>query len=392
MYPLKDSLRAAWAKVGVQHIEDGNGGSPLGITELIENWQDGKRQLAREAYDLSGVQVLLNTLVECLVLETQPGEQEPVATGVKLAGGKILVATKEVIVCAGVFRSAQLLMLSGIGSEAELGRHGIPVVVNSSEVGKNFFDHIAIVQWWKLRHPERGLAMGTPLWKDPAYMLGKPIDWIVFEQTPKELLLKAFEKDGRSPDPVVMHKDCVHSETLVVYVPTGGSTGMPVLPFDGTHISSAVLGVMPTARGSITLVSRDPTAPPMIDPNFYAHEEDRASLRHGVRQVLRMFLGTPEGADIVESEITPPDCSPLTLNSSDADIDARVKRLGNSFYHAAGSLAMGKVVDTHLRVKGVKGLRVVDASVLPVLISAHFQVCVYALAEQAADIILGASI
>jgi choline dehydrogenase-like flavoprotein len=357
---------------------------------MIENWRDGRRQLARDAYDLSGVDILLNTLVEFVVLEDHNGQR--VATGVKIADGRTIFATKEVIISAGVFRSAQLLMLSGIGPDAELSRHGIPVIVNSPEVGHNFFDHMAIVQWWKLRHPERGQALGSPLWQDEAFRLGKPIDWIVFEQTPKDLLLEAFKRDGSNADPVVMDPNCVHSETLVVYCPTGGSTGMPKLPFDGTYISTAVLGLMPTSRGSITLASADPKDSPLIDPNFYAKEADRASLRYGVRQVMRMMLGTSEGKDMVQAEVTPADCSQLTLESTDAEIDDRIKSLGNSFYHAAGSLAMGKVVDTELRVKGVQRLRVVDASVVPVSIAAHYQVCVYALAEQAAQMILAASV
>lgn len=388
VYPLKETLRSAWEKVGVRQIEDCNNGSPLGFTEMTENWRDGKRQLARDAYDLSGVQILLNTLVESLIIDDKNGKKT--TTGVKLADGRNILAAKEVIVSAGVFRSPQLLMLSGIGPEEELSKHGITVVVNSPEVGQNYYDHMSIVQWWELRHPERGLAMGTPLWNDPAYQLGKPVDWIVFEQTPKEQLAKAFQKDGCEIDSKVMDPNCVHTETLVIYVPTGGSTGMPNIPFDGTHISTIVLGLMPTARGSITLASPDPRQSPVVDPNFYAKEADRASLRYGVRQVMRMLLDTPEGKDMVKNEVTPPDCSQLTLESTDAEIDDRIRKLGNSLYHSAGSLAMGKVVDTELRVKGVEGLRVVDASILPVSIAAHYQVCVYALAEQAADIILAA--
>jgi choline dehydrogenase-like flavoprotein len=286
-----------------------------------------------------------------------------------------------VIVSAGVFRSPQLLMLSGIGPKAELSKHDIPVVVDSPEVGRNFYDHLALVQWWELCHPERGLAMGTPLWKDPGYRFGKPIDWIAFQQTPRDQLVNAFGADEREVDEIVLDPGCAHIEALVVYAPTGKFTGMPNIPFDGTHISTAVLGLMPTSRGSITLSSPNPRDSPIVDPNFFATEPDRVSMRHGIRQVMRMLLETPEGRNIVKKEVIPLDCSNLTSESTDAEIDSRIRRMGNSFYQAAGSLAMGKVVDTELRVKGVKNLRVVDASVLPVSIAAHFQVCIYALAE-----------
>lgn len=91
--------------------------------------------------------------------------------------------------------------------------------------------------------------------------------------------------------------------------------------------------------------------------------------------------------EFVESERAPDGLAPLTKESSDAEIDARVARVGNTFYHAAGSAAMGKVVDTKLKVMGIQGLRIVDASVFPLPITAHYQAIVYALAEKAADII-----
>lgn len=385
IHPLRNPLLAACNKeADVRHIKDCNSGSPLGVTEMVENWHDGKRQLARDAYDLSGVQIMLDTLVESILLEDRNGD-------VIATGARTISPSKEVIISAGVFRSAQLLMLSGIGSHAELSRHGITTIVDSPQVGRNFFDHMGFVQLWKLRHPERGQALGTSLWKDEAYRLSKPIDWIVFEQTPRDLLLEAFNTDSNDVDSIVMDPNCVHSEILVIYCLTGAVSGMPVVPFDGTYISTAVLGLMPTSRGSITLSSADPKDSPLIDPNYYATATDRATMRHGVRLAMRVMLGTTEGKDIVESELIPPGCSSLNLESSDAEIDDRAKAVSNSFYHAAGSLAMGKVVDTELCVKGVRGLRVVNASVIPVSIAAHYQVCIYALAEQAADIILAAS-
>ena len=98
-------------------------------------------------------------------------------------------------------------------------------------------------------------------------------------------------------------------------------------------------------------------------------------------------LETPEGQAIVEEEIVPVGFEALTSKSSDEDIDKRVKRSASTWFHPAGSAAMGKVVDTDLKVIGVEHLRIVDPSVLPCPIGAHYQVVTYALAEQAADII-----
>jgi choline dehydrogenase-like flavoprotein len=195
-YPLREPLRAAWEKVGVSYIPDGNVGSPLGVAEMTENWKLGNRQMAKDVYPLSGVQIITETLVQRIIIETRDGEK--VATGVQLTGedGRVISAKKEVILSAGAYRTPQVLMLSGIGPKAELIAHGIAQTVDAPEVGHSFYDHLTLCQWWKLRHPERGQAFGTPLWTDPSYFLGKPIDWIVFSQTPQEQLKNALKLDN----------------------------------------------------------------------------------------------------------------------------------------------------------------------------------------------------
>lgn len=387
-YPLRDPLRTAWSRVGVDSNSDGNDGAPLGCAALVENWKNGKRQLASQAYDLSGVQVMTETMVDHVLIEDRAGKK--VATGVQLANGSRILASKEVIVSAGAYRTPQVLMLSGIGPAAELKRLGIPLLVDAPEVGRNFHDHLAVCQWWKVRQPEQGVALGTPLWSDPAYTLGLPCDWNVSEQAPHKEIKQALVKDGETvtDEHPLLHPALCHTETIISYAPAGAQLAGVQVPMDGTHIGSAVLGMMPTSRGSITLASADPSTPPIIDPNYYTTEVDRAAIRAAVRQVLRLFQATSEGQSIVECEVPPDGFAPLTLESTDDEIDARVERVGNTFYHPGGSAAMGKVVDTDLRVYGVDGMRVVDASILPVPLAAHYQACVYAVAEKAADLIL----
>ena len=134
------------------------------------------------------------------------------------------------------------------------------------------------------------------------------------------------------------------------------------------------------------LRSADPRADPLIDPNYYATEADRVVIREGMRLAMRA-LETSEGQAIVDGEVVPAGFEALTSKSTDEEIDKRVKRSAATWFHPAGSVAMGKVVDTELRVMGVERLRVVDASVLPCPIGAHYQVVTYALAEQAAGMI-----
>ncbi|MCJ1446988.1 MAG: hypothetical protein MMC23_007496 [Stictis urceolatum] len=133
-------------------------------------------------------------------------------------------------------------------------------------------------------------------------------------------------------------------------------------------------------------LSTDPADDPIIDPNYYASVTDHVILRAALQRNMSAFE-TEAGHNIVEAEVPPPGYPQLSSRSTDEEIDAGVRRAAGSFYHAAGTAAMGKVVDNECRVFGVEGLRVVDASVLPTPLSGHYMVPVYALAEQIAEII-----
>lgn len=143
-FPLRDMVKAAWEAVGLEQIPDANSGSPQGFADLTENRKNGLRQLACDAYPLSGVQVMTETLVKRVVVEQIDGRK--IATGVELASGEVIAANEEIIISAGAYRTPQVLMLSGIGPAAELKKHGIKQVVELPEVGKNLHDHLGIPQ------------------------------------------------------------------------------------------------------------------------------------------------------------------------------------------------------------------------------------------------------
>ena len=390
-YPLRQTILEAWKGLGLKQIEDANNGFPQGIAELVENRRNGLRQLTSEVYPLKGAHILTETMVKRILLSDSPHGK--IAIGVELADMRQLYIKTggEVLLCGGSYRSPQVLMLSGIGSKDELTQHDIFQHVDSPWVGKNFHDHQMIFRYWKLRHPEQGLAMGSSALSDPVFQSGNPADWLTTLTVPTSGLQAAIAKDegtlvnDKHP---LLHGPRSHLEMNVLYAAFGAEQIGLEIPVDGTAIMSYYMACQPTARGSITLASNDPTASPVIDPNYCGTEADRFVMREGWRVLSRLMLETPEGKALVADEIVPEGHRCLPSTASDAEIDQRIQMGGMSCSHPAASCSMGKVVDTELRVMGVKGLRVVDASVIPVPLSAHYQVPVLALAEQAVDILL----
>ena len=382
LYGLRNPVNAAFTELGLSKNDDTNG-STAGISEFVENWHDGIRQTSAKAYGLKGVEVMTNAIVDRILL-TKGSDGKPVATAVQLADGRKISADKEIIVSAGAYKTPQILMLSGIGPTDELKKHHIPLVVDAPQVGMNLFDHFAHFQLFKLSHPEKGLAMGTPHWTDPAYLKGMPCDWAINEPLPNDILAPALKADGEvSEQHPLLQPSRPHVEYTILYT----AFGLPTPP-DGSIIASSTMLLLPTSRGTITLSSPSPSDAPVINPNYYSTQADRTALIYGTRRVMQALMETSAGKDFVASEVVFPGLEALSFQSTDAEIDARIRNAGMAHKHAGGSAAMGKVVDADLRVYGVQGLRVADSSVLPHPIGGHPQATLYALAEQAAEIIL----
>ena len=380
-YPLRGVVQRMWEEAGVKYLVDGNNGNQNGLTELVEAWVEGQRQLPGKLLDLRKLEIRLESVVQRVTFEKN-GE-ELVASGVDLASGEHFVATKEVIVSAGAYHSPQILKLSGIGDPTELEEHGITTLFANPEVGKNLMDHPTTGIVWKLKHPENGLAAGSPLFNDPSYFNGWPLDFIKFGPVDDLAELRPLVKNQYDND-LLLRSDASHVELVTLYVPMSRMyTGQDV-PMDGSHISTVVACLTPSSRGSIKLKSADISDSPVIDVNFLDTEADRHIMREGLRKAASVHLKTEAGKSFISHEV-PPDGQVAITGATDEELDKRIANVGCCFDHPMGSCSMGKVVDSHCRVMGVKRLRVVDASVFPIPISCHPQAAVYATAERAAE-------
>lgn len=393
-FPLTEPLASAWDELGVPVLPglDQNSGVNLGRAQLCEARRDGLRQHAAINYKLDGVDILTHTLVAKVVLEKGDGSKPPKAVGVELADGKVINGA-EVIVSAGTFKSPQLLMLSGVGPATQLEQHGIAPLVDLPAVGQNVHDHASFYQFWKLKDPERGLTLGSPnpIFQKPEFTKGVPTDWLVCTDVPHDGLAAAIEKDeGKAPSATehpLLKQARSHNENLLLYV----KLPVPGVPPDYAHLTSLSVSFLPTSRGTIELASGDASAAPKISMNYLATETDKFVFRENLRQLTRLMLGTKFGKEYIEGESVPPvpGMEALQLDDGDDKLDTRLKLAATTTWHAGGSCSMGSVVDAEFRVKGVEGLRVIDASVLPVPLSSHIQAAVYALSEQGAAMLAG---
>ncbi|KAJ8130780.1 hypothetical protein O1611_g2848 [Lasiodiplodia mahajangana] len=375
-YPLREAVKQAWAELGIQHNIEKKDGVIAGLTEFVENSHEGDRQPSNKVYSLDGVEVLTNTVVHKVTFT------DTTATGVQLGDGRKITARKEVIICAGAYRTPQILMLSGIGAAPTLTKHGIPIVHDSPHVGQNLHDHFAVYLAFRLRDPSRGYALGSPAWTDPALFKCFPWDWVVSAPVPPEI----SNKHGIKPEE---QKRNLY-EVITLYVPPG----IPGIPVDGTHIATSTMLLLPSSRGFVSIRSNNPSDPPQIQPNYLSNPLDLDTLVYATRQTLKHMFSTSSMGAVVENE-TPmvaeglSGLTPLTVDASDEEIEDRIRRTGMQHPHSGGTAAMGKVVDTEGRVHGVKGLRCADASIIPIPLGGHPQATLYPMAEQLAAMIIG---
>lgn len=377
--PLCDSFRQTVAQAGYSLGEDYNGADTEGFSPWQTTRRGGRRASAARAYlypalARSNLTIYVKTHVTELIWE---GSR---VSGVRCRrGGRDLQfrANREVLLCGGAVNSPHLLMLSGIGPAEELRRHEIVCRVDLPGVGSNLQDHISspVV----CARSDRGTLLKNMRLDRLTISL---LRWLA--------LGTGFASCLPTGDMGFLRlRETAIQPDLQVMIIAGALTATPWAPpfrkaFEDSFILRAIV-LHPQSRGVVRLRTADPFAPPEIRQNFLSVESDRVLLRDGLRLLMNLARSEPL-ARHVRSVVGP-------AAEDDKTLDAHIAATAVSVHHPAGTCRMGgehdpdRVVDGALRVIGVEGLRVVDASVMPDLTGGNINAPIMTIAEKAADLI-----
>ncbi len=303
--------------------------------------------------------------------------EEGRAIGVKLTDGRTIRARHEVVLSAGTVQTPQLLLLSGIGPGEHLREMGIEVVRDVPGVGSNYHDHPASPMHMETDNPTSYGLSWKVLPRDILHFFQYlatrtgPLAGNVFESV-------AFLRT----DPSLARPD-----VQFVFQPAKRLTN-PKIPFPVGHgYAISPVALYPKSRGTLRLASPDPAAAPLIDPHLLEHPDDIQPLIRALKIARRAFA-TPAFAEYDGVEVAPgPECK------TDKQFDKYIRETGYTVHHPVGTCRMGSdadsVVDPQLRFRGIKGLRVADASVMPSIIGGNTNAPCVMIGERAADFILG---
>ena len=281
-------------------------------------------------------------------------------------------AAREVVLCAGAVNTPQLLMLSGIGDEKELSEFGIGVTHHSPEVGKNLLDHLVA-------------TLGFDVRDDSLFTAEKPLELANYLLRRRGMLTSNV---GEAYGFVRSRDDLDLPDIELIWAPAPFFDQGIGEPYTGHAIATGPVLLKPRSSGTITLRSADPAAKPIIDPRYLSDPDgiDRDAMMAGLR-VTATIARSPALKDIIGRIARPLHATTL----DDETLEQALDTCSHTLYHPVGTARMGRdensVVDPQLRVRGVHGLRVADASVMPSIIRGHTHAPVVVIGEKAAELI-----
>lgn len=379
-HPLNRAFLNAASEMDLPYTEDFNGANQEGVGWYDQTIRGGRRQTTARAYlrmaeNRPNMTVLTEAQVQRLVLKGKK------ATGVTvLRKGKTETwhAGKEVILSGGAINSPQLLQLSGIGDPEDIMAVGLPVFHELTAVGKNMQDHLDVTVYAHLKDP-----ISFMRYKAPHIAIVELAKWFLKRPgamsdcvTPVGAFLKT--------DPALERPD-IQFHIILAMSPAPHGFEDPKEHGFGIHVCQ----LRPHSRGTISLSSDNPVAPAKIDPNYLAAPEDVRVLREGIKRV-RTLMRQPALQSFIEKEADP---WPQIDTDDDTAIEEAMRAEAETIYHPVGTCAMGpidngtSVVDPTLKVIGLEGLRVADASVMPRLIGGNTNGPTIMIAEKCADLI-----
>ncbi|KVN62574.1 GMC family oxidoreductase [Burkholderia stagnalis] len=378
--PFHERYLEAARQAGLPLTDDFNGAQQEGIGIYQVTQKQGERWSAARAYLLPYIGRRSNLTVETHAQVRRILFEGRRAVGVEvLQNGTVrtLRARREVVLAAGAFQTPQLLMLSGVGPMHELARFGIQTVQHLPGVGRNLQDHPDFIFGYRTRSVD---TMGVSL-RGSLRMLREILR---FRSERRGMLTTNFAEGGGflktqpgldAPD-IQLH--------FVVALVDDHARRLHA----GHGLSCHVCLLRPRSRGSVTLRSNDPAAAPLIDPAFFDDPRDVDDMVAGFK-ITRRLMQTPALARWITRDLFTPNVK------SDDDIRAVLRQRTDTVYHPVGTCRMGHdemaVVDPQLRVRGLEGLRIVDASVMPTLIGGNTNAPTIMIGEKAVDLIRGVS-
>lgn len=371
----------AGVQAGHPHNTDFNGATQEGVGLYQVTHKNGERHSAAKGYltphlARPNLQVITGARATRVLFE---GKR---AVGVEYRQGGSLQqvkASREVLLSAGALLSPQLLMLSGVGAGAQLQKHGIAVLHDLPGVGAHLHDHPDVVQ-----------VMDAPALKDlfglsasgMAQTVRGVLEW---RKHRTGMLTTNFAEAGGfiKSDPSELAPDLQLHFVIGKLVDHGRKTVF------GHGYSAHVCLLQPKSRGTLSLASHDPMALPLVDPQFLADADDMQRMVRGFKR-MREILGQPALAKFGAKEL-----AASASAQTDAQIEQFIRQYADTIYHPVGTCRMGPglmdVVDAELRVRGVDGLRVVDASIMPRIVSGNTNAPTVMIAEKAVDLLRAAA-